>query len=224
MEQERKEGQVLLRSMATGSNDKVDWQAIIKKAEELHKREQEWLRQQDSRERRLFVQRQRRALQKRRKYDSIGSFSINMLTYRTEPSKKEKSNANESVTPSIGSTKEDHDEEVSSVGSHGAPVSTAADFVYDATIQASSAVEKKVKAVRRPAYRNEEDIMMDSRCASSSLPADIAYDATRASSALETHIQGVSRPPDRFFICTSSSSSFMDVIEDQLHGPDSDSI
>ena len=220
MELERKEGQALLRSMATGSNDKVDWQAIIKKAEELHKREQEWLRQQDSHERRLFVQRQRRALQKRRKYDSIGSFSINMLTYRMEPTKKEKRNANESVTSSIGSTKADHDEEVSSVGSHCAPVSTHADFFYDATIRASSKIETKVKVVRR-SY--EEEVSMGSRGATSSMPGDIACDANRASSTLETSIQGVSRP-DRFFICSSSSSSFMDVIEDQLHGPDSDSI
>jgi hypothetical protein len=220
MERERKEGQALLRSMATGSNDKVDWQAIIKKAEELHKREQEWLRQQDSRERRLFVQRQRRALQKRRKYDSIGSFSINMLTYRTETTKNQRSTANESVTSSIGSTKVDHDEEVSSVGSHGAPPSTPADFAYDVT---SAVVETNVKIERR-SYRDEKEQSMSSRGASPSMPADIAYDATRASSTLETYTHGVSRPPDRFFICTSSSSSFMDVIEDQLHGPDSDSI
>ena len=211
MERERKEGQALLRSMATGSNDKVDWQAIIKKAEELHKREQEWLRQQDSRERRLFVQRQRRALQKRRKYDSIGSFSINMLTYRTEPKKKERSNANESVTSSVGSTKEDHDEEVSSVGSHGAPVSTPADFVFTAASVVLPPAETTIQDTRPPGP-------------STSMPADIAYDTNRTLSASETSIQAVSRSVPHFFICTSSSSSFMDVIEDQLHGPDSDSI
>lgn len=179
MEQERKEGQALLRSMATGSNDKVDWQAIIKKAEELHKREQEWLRQHDSHERRLFVQRQRRALQKRRKYDSIGSFSINMLTYSTEPTKKESSKANASVTSSVGSTKEDHDEEVSSMGSHGAPASRNEAFTFDMTARASTS---------------------------------------------ETKIHDVRGPNDRFITCASSSSSFMDIFEDQLHGPDSDSI
>ncbi|KAI2497198.1 hypothetical protein MHU86_17292 [Fragilaria crotonensis] len=180
MERERKEGQALLRSMATGSNDKVDWQAIIKKAEELHKREQEWLRQHDSHERRLFVQRQRRALQKRRKYDSIGSFSINMLTYSTEPTKKESRKANASVTSSVGSTKEDHDEEVSSMGSHGAPASRNEAFTFDVTARASTASEAKIHDARGP--------------------------------------------NDRFITCASSSSSFMDIFEDQLHGPDSDSI
>ena len=119
MEHERKEGQALLKSMATGSKDTIDWQAIIAKAHELHQREQEWLRQEDSRERRLFVQRQRRALQKRRKYDSIGNFSINLLTYRTE---KENSKATNSVNSSTGSTNEDQEEEVSSLESRGAPM------------------------------------------------------------------------------------------------------
>lgn len=84
MERERQEGQALLRQMVLSSDD-VDWQQVISKANELHAREQESLRKQSERQRRAFQQRQRRALRKRRKYDSIGSFSVNMLTYRMEP-------------------------------------------------------------------------------------------------------------------------------------------
>jgi hypothetical protein len=61
MEDERQEGQALLRSMVT-TDDKVDWQAIIQKAEQLHSRERALLQQQSGQERRLFVQRQKRAL------------------------------------------------------------------------------------------------------------------------------------------------------------------
>jgi hypothetical protein len=93
MEDERQEGQALLRSMVT-TDDKVDWQAIIQKAEELHSRERELLQQQSGQERRLFVQRQKRALQKRRKFDSIGSFSINLLTYRMDAMPDEKAGMN----------------------------------------------------------------------------------------------------------------------------------
>jgi hypothetical protein len=179
MEQERKEGQALLRSMALGSNNKVDWQAIIKKAEELHHREQEWLQQQDSRQRRHFVQAQRRALQKRRKYDSIGNFSINMLTYRMEAVKKEESKPHESVTSSVGSTKEDADEEVSSVSTHGGHVS-----------------KSEIVEVR---------------------------DSAPFSSLTRSTVQKLGLAPDQFVMCPSSSSSFMEFIEDQ-GSPDSDSI
>lgn len=98
LEQERQEGQALLRAMAEG--DTVDWHAIIVKADELHAREQEYLRirQCSSRDRRKF---QRKALQKRRKYDMIGSFSVNMLTYRMD----DKKSATE--TESKGSTRDD---------------------------------------------------------------------------------------------------------------------
>jgi hypothetical protein len=77
MEREREEGQALLRSMV--SSAKVDWKAVIAKAGELHVREQECIQKN----RRFF---QRKALQQRRKYDRIGSFSVNMLTYKEDGS------------------------------------------------------------------------------------------------------------------------------------------
>mmetsp|Transcript_12483 Transcript_12483/g.20738 ORF Transcript_12483/g.20738 Transcript_12483/m.20738 type:complete len:251 (-) Transcript_12483:86-838(-) len=124
MEEERHEGQALLRSMVT-TDDKVDWQAIIKKAEELHSREQELLQQQTGQERRLFVQRQRKALQKRRKFDSIGSFSINLLTYRMEASEEQKplSEASE------GSTRDDEN----SLESQSPPASPKAPLVVSSS-------------------------------------------------------------------------------------------
>lgn len=118
MDHERQEGQALLRSMVTASfDDQVDWQAIITKAEELHSREQELLKQQTGQERHLFVQRQKKALQKRRKFDSIGSFSINLLTYRMEPSATDPRKALSET--SEGSTRDDEN----SLGSHSAPSS-----------------------------------------------------------------------------------------------------
>jgi hypothetical protein len=135
MEEEREEGQALLRAMVTAS-DTVDWRAIIQKAEELHHREQDCLRQQDSRERRLFLQRQRCALQKRRKYDSIGSFSINLLTYRTEPAYMDFSKQSKSVASSMGSTKGD---EEASLDSHSLPLSPP-DFVISPSSSSSMGV------------------------------------------------------------------------------------
>jgi hypothetical protein len=66
----------------------VDWVAVIQKANELHQEEQERLREKKSscnnspKVKRL--KQLKRALEKRRRYDQSGSFSINMLTYRTE--------------------------------------------------------------------------------------------------------------------------------------------
>jgi hypothetical protein len=92
MELEREEGQALLREMVlttnnngettATNNNNIDWAAVIAKANELHAREQEYLRKQSPRERKRFAKRQRRALQKRKQYDAVGSFSVNMLTYR----------------------------------------------------------------------------------------------------------------------------------------------
>jgi hypothetical protein len=81
MEQERVEGQALLREMVLSSSE-VDWAAVIAKANELHSREEAWLKKRNRRQRKLFRRLQERALAKRRKYDSSGSFSVNMLTFR----------------------------------------------------------------------------------------------------------------------------------------------
>lgn len=117
MEQEREEGQALLRSMIL-KEDEIDWGAVIAKADALHRKEQAWLRRQSRRERILFRKRQRKALQRRRRYDAIGSFNVNLVTYRlTEVHPIDKRDVDTSVktairsTTSIGSS---HDEE-----SHG---------------------------------------------------------------------------------------------------------
>jgi hypothetical protein len=81
MEQEREEGQALLREMVLSSSE-VDWAAVIAKANELHSREEAWLKKRNRRQRQVFHRLQRRALSKRRKYDASGSFSVNMLTFR----------------------------------------------------------------------------------------------------------------------------------------------
>lgn len=88
MEQEREEGQALLRSMVLSSSE-VDWAAVIAKANELHTKEQAWLRQRNRRQKRLFRRLQKRALSKRRKYDSSGSFSVNMLTFRKDEQQRQ---------------------------------------------------------------------------------------------------------------------------------------
>jgi hypothetical protein len=134
MEDERQEGQALLRSMVT-TDDKVDWQAIIQKAEQLHSRERALLQQQSGQERRLFVQRQKRALQKRRKFDSIGSFSINLLTYRMDAMADEKADASNHVqkTTSVlseGSTRDDENS-AESRSPPSSPIMVCSSFDHD---------------------------------------------------------------------------------------------
>mmetsp|Transcript_28770 Transcript_28770/g.52058 ORF Transcript_28770/g.52058 Transcript_28770/m.52058 type:complete len:157 (+) Transcript_28770:344-814(+) len=82
IEQEREEGQALLRRMVLSSED-VDWAAVIQKANELHRKEQAYLQSKNKRQRKLIEKLQRRALSKRKRHDSIGSFSVNMLTFRS---------------------------------------------------------------------------------------------------------------------------------------------
>ena len=81
IEQEREEGQALLRRMVV-SSEEVDWAAVIQKANELHRKEQVYLQSKNKRQRKLLEKLQRRALSKRKRHDSIGSFSVNMLTFR----------------------------------------------------------------------------------------------------------------------------------------------
>mmetsp|Transcript_27629 Transcript_27629/g.41816 ORF Transcript_27629/g.41816 Transcript_27629/m.41816 type:complete len:169 (-) Transcript_27629:1005-1511(-) len=103
LEREREEGQALLRSMITAS-EKIDWQAIIAKAEELHTREQELLQRHNRKERQAFVRKQRCQVKKRRNYDRIGSFSVNILTCRDD---SHQSFTSRSVTSSIGSIQDE---------------------------------------------------------------------------------------------------------------------
>lgn len=113
MEQEREEGQALLRSMIL-KEDEIDWGAVIAKADALHRREQAWLRRRSRKERILFRKRQRKALQRRRRFDAIGSFNVNLVTYRlTEVYPTDKFEVETSVksairsTTSIGSSQEE---------------------------------------------------------------------------------------------------------------------
>jgi hypothetical protein len=82
MERERQEGRDLLEQMVT-KGDQIDWAAVIAKAHELHAKEQAWLRKKGLSHQRIFKRQQQRALRKRKRYDSVGSFSVNLLTYRS---------------------------------------------------------------------------------------------------------------------------------------------
>lgn len=100
IEQEREEGQALLRRMVV-SSEEVDWAAVIAKANELHRKEQHYLQSKNKRQRRLLERLQRRALHKRRRHDSIGSFSVNMLTFRSPEEKT-------SATSISNTSRDDH--------------------------------------------------------------------------------------------------------------------
>jgi hypothetical protein len=111
MEMQREEGQALLRSMVVSSSEAVDWAAVIAKANELHRQEQAWLRKQTQRDRRVFRKRQQKALRQRRRFDSIGSFSVNLLTYRmadvTSDDESQGGRATMKSTTSVGSSTRD---------------------------------------------------------------------------------------------------------------------
>eukprot|EP00978_Attheya_sp_CCMP212_P035851 scaffold158464_cov49-Attheya_sp.AAC.1 len=83
-EREREEGQALLRSMVEANQNDVDWAAVIAKAQELHMREQSLM--QKRRRNQSFASRHknRRDLARRRRKDAVGSFSVNLLTYRQD--------------------------------------------------------------------------------------------------------------------------------------------
>jgi hypothetical protein len=81
MEEEREVGQSQLWAMIL-NEEEIDWSAVIAKADALHRREQAWLRRRSRREQLLFQKRQRKALEKRRRYDAIGSFNVNLVTFR----------------------------------------------------------------------------------------------------------------------------------------------
>jgi hypothetical protein len=81
LQQEREEGQAQLRAMIL-NEEHIDWEAVIAKADALHRREQAWLKRRSRRERIWFRKKQRQALQRRRRHDAIGSFKMNLITYR----------------------------------------------------------------------------------------------------------------------------------------------
>ena len=78
LEQERREGRALLREMVVKSDD-LDWEQVIRKAGELHRKQEVKI---SKRERKLRQRETRKVLDQRRKVDAIGSFSVNLLTMR----------------------------------------------------------------------------------------------------------------------------------------------
>jgi predicted protein tyrosine phosphatase len=75
MEQERTEGRSLLQRIALKSDD-VDWETIIVQADFFHHREEQQLKK------RLRTWRRKQTLQaldRRRRYDLAGPFSVNLL-------------------------------------------------------------------------------------------------------------------------------------------------
>jgi glutamate-1-semialdehyde aminotransferase len=121
LEQEREQGQALLRSMVVSSSDDVDWAAVIAKANELHRKEQLYLSRKNRRQRKMLDKLQKRALIKRRRHDSIGSFSVNMLTFRST-----KGGAHHKSSTSVsGTSHDDHSFDHSyDNGSYGSGLST----------------------------------------------------------------------------------------------------
>ena len=108
MEQQREDGQNKLRELViSGANaGDIDWKSIIALAEDLHRKEQQLLksykdkrlgggsadysnkrsgRKNISRRQAFFEKRRRkRELSRRRKLESVGSFSVNLLKYGVE--------------------------------------------------------------------------------------------------------------------------------------------
>ncbi|KAL9182753.1 hypothetical protein ACHAXT_004032 [Thalassiosira profunda] len=94
VEQHREEGQRRLRELVvTGANDgSFDWASIIALAEDLHRKEQLLLRssgegrRNNASRRQAFFEKRRRAKERarRRKLESVGSFSVNLLAYEPE--------------------------------------------------------------------------------------------------------------------------------------------
>lgn len=81
--QEREQGRTILRHMVDKDETLIDWEAVIRKAQELHLHEQKRLKSKRRKQRRNFVKfyssTERR---RRRKADSAGSFGINLTTIK----------------------------------------------------------------------------------------------------------------------------------------------
>ena len=117
----RERGQAILRELLSSNNNtKIDWAEVIKTANDLHTQEQAWLKYQSRKERYKF---QKRALDRRKKYESTGSFSMNLLTYRNDGSGKERSkNQRQASMASSSSTScalDDHSSFASTVQATG---------------------------------------------------------------------------------------------------------
>jgi hypothetical protein len=75
----RERGQAVLQAMITENRDNIDWAAVIRTSNKLHEQEQRWLKEKPRKDRRKS---QKQALERRKKVDAAGSFTVNMLTHR----------------------------------------------------------------------------------------------------------------------------------------------
>jgi predicted protein tyrosine phosphatase len=76
MERDRNEGRALLKKIVLKSDD-VDWESIIVQAEFFYQREKKQLKKRVRKWRRKQTL---QALDRRRRYEAAGSFSVNLLT------------------------------------------------------------------------------------------------------------------------------------------------
>ncbi|KAL7536605.1 hypothetical protein ACHAXR_007285 [Thalassiosira sp. AJA248-18] len=134
LEQQREEGQRRLRQLViSGANaGDIDWKSIITLAEDLHQKEQQLLRSYNdqrfgsggnstrtniSRRQAFFEKRQKRKeIARRRKLESVGSFSVNLLAYDADERCQQKDNQG-SVDASSIENGMSSDFEVAHVGS-----------------------------------------------------------------------------------------------------------
>mmetsp|Transcript_15166 Transcript_15166/g.24778 ORF Transcript_15166/g.24778 Transcript_15166/m.24778 type:complete len:347 (+) Transcript_15166:188-1228(+) len=113
LEQQRIEGQQRLRELVvTGAEaGEIDWKSIIQLAEDLHKKEQQQLRSSSSsalakggtrinisRKQAFFERRRKKKdLARRRKMESVGSFSVNLLMHDADEYRAMKEHQNSRV-------------------------------------------------------------------------------------------------------------------------------
>jgi hypothetical protein len=118
LDHQRSEGQQRLRDLVvTGAEaGEIDWKAIIALAEDLHKKEQQLLRSSSSsvlskdgrrtnisRKQAFFERRRKKKdLSRRKKLESVGSFSVNLLMYDADEYRAMKGHQNSSVVGSMG--------------------------------------------------------------------------------------------------------------------------
>lgn len=87
---EREQGRKILRDMVTSSKqEKIDWEGIIAKAQELHQREQKLIKQRENKLFSLFIySKRKKEMRRRHKADSCGSFGVNLLTVPSHKNKE----------------------------------------------------------------------------------------------------------------------------------------
>lgn len=129
LDHQRKEGQQRLRDLVvTGAESgDIDWKSIIALAEDLHRKEQLLLRSASStssspaarggrrmnisRKQAFFERRRKKKdLARRRKMESVGSFSVNLLYYEADEYRSMKGNSNSDKSSTNASASSSHNE------------------------------------------------------------------------------------------------------------------